>query len=295
MSLDKIRGLLESNNICDTNEFDYRIGEEIGIVSGSPNQIAKNLIGGLMRIDDFRLLLINQGSVNVDLNLVNHSRSAGTLAFAHPGSIIQIRKISDDVNITAIAVSETLFRLSLNNDIPASFNGHLRDFIISPNHDQINIIRNIISAIKLITDTKIVPRAIYSLLASLYSYVNGIYVDLNTDSQKNEHRRQSIVNQFIQLVNTHCAEHHNVGFYADMLCLSSRYLSTIIHKESGKTAKEWIDRALIDSAKVLLRHSDLQVVQIAYDLNFPNPAFFGKFFRRLTGTTPAQYRKSSSL
>ena len=52
-----------------------------------------------------------------------------------------------------------------------------------------------------------------------------------------------------------------------------------------------IDRALITQAKVLLRHSDKSVAQISEDLNFPNPAFFSKYFKRLTAMTPLEYRE----
>lgn len=59
---------------------------------------------------------------------------------------------------------------------------------------------------------------------------------------------------------------------------------------SGVGAKEWIDRAVISTAKVLLRHSDKQTSEIADELNFPNVSFFCKYFKRLTGSTPLQYR-----
>ncbi|MBR4721490.1 MAG: helix-turn-helix domain-containing protein, partial [Muribaculaceae bacterium] len=54
-------------------------------------------------------------------------------------------------------------------------------------------------------------------------------------------------------------------------------------------------RALVAEAKTLLRHTNKQITEIAYDLNFPNPAFFGKFFRRITGTTPRHYRETADI
>ena len=82
-----------------------------------------------------------------------------------------------------------------------------------------------------------------------------------------------------------------LAFYAEKLCITSRYLGTVILNESGVGAKEWIDRAVISTAKVLLRHSDKQTTQIADELNFPNASFFCKYFKRLTRLTPQQYRK----
>jgi len=54
---------------------------------------------------------------------------------------------------------------------------------------------------------------------------------------------------------------------------------------------QWINQAVILEAKVLLKHSDLLVFQISDELGFPNPSFFSKFFKRMTGMTPAEYQK----
>ena len=76
------------------------------------------------------------------------------------------------------------------------------------------------------------------------------------------------------------------------ICLTERYLGTVVRQASGVTAKEWIDRALIARIKVELRHTDKSVARISEEMNFPNPSFFSKYFKRLTQKTPAEYRNS---
>jgi AraC-like DNA-binding protein len=71
------------------------------------------------------------------------------------------------------------------------------------------------------------------------------------------------------------------------------YRSTVIRHVSSITAKEWIDRALITCIKIELKHTDKSVAQISDDMNFPNPSFFSKFFKRETGMTPLKYREES--
>ena len=63
-------------------------------------------------------------------------------------------------------------------------------------------------------------------------------------------------------------------------------------KVSGKAAKQWIDDALVARIKVALRHTDKQMAQISDEMNFPNNSFFNKYFKRLTGLTPGQYRST---
>lgn len=67
----------------------------------------------------------------------------------------------------------------------------------------------------------------------------------------------------------------------------------VIRETSGQTVMQWINQAVILEAKVLLKHSNLLVFQISDELNFPNPSFFSKFFKRMTGMTPAEYQKQT--
>lgn len=68
-------------------------------------------------------------------------------------------------------------------------------------------------------------------------------------------------------------------------------MSTIIRQVSGKSAKQWIDDALVTRIKIELKHSDKTIAHIADDMNFPNPSFMIKFFKRMTGMTPASFRR----
>ncbi len=55
---------------------------------------------------------------------------------------------------------------------------------------------------------------------------------------------------------------------------------------------DWINQPIILEAKVLLKHSNLLVYQVSDELNFPNPSFFSKFFKRMTGMTPHEYQQT---
>lgn len=94
------------------------------------------------------------------------------------------------------------------------------------------------------------------------------------------------------MVNEHAQEAHTLDYYADRLCMTSRYLGTIVSDISGETAKEWIDRALVIKAKIMLRHTDEQVTQIADSLGFPNSSFFCRFFKQHASISPLAYRRN---
>jgi YesN/AraC family two-component response regulator len=109
--------------------------------------------------------------------------------------------------------------------------------------------------------------------------------DTNTSTFKN-----GIVERFMNLVREHYREERLIGFYADKLCITPKYLSKVVKEHTGRSAGEWIERHVILEARAMLQSSDMTIQQISASLNFPNQSFFGKYFKRATGLSPKQYR-----
>jgi len=91
---------------------------------------------------------------------------------------------------------------------------------------------------------------------------------------------------------THYKEERSVSFYADKLCISSKYLSSLVKEVSDKNPVEWITQCVIFESKTLLKSTDMSIQQISDLLNFPNQSFFGKYFKRYCGMSPLQYKQS---
>ena len=103
-------------------------------------------------------------------------------------------------------------------------------------------------------------------------------------------RAEEYFRQFTELLGEHYKHERSVGFYARQLCITSKYLTTLIKRISGKSVSEWIDNYVILEAKTLLKYSNMSVQEIAYYLNFPNQSFFGSYFKRNAGMSPSQYK-----
>ena len=102
-------------------------------------------------------------------------------------------------------------------------------------------------------------------------------------------RAEEYFRQFTELLGEHYKHERSVGFYARQLCITPKYLTTLIKRISGKSVSEWIDNYVILEAKTLLKYSNMSVQEIAYYLNFPNQSFFGSYFKRNAGMSPSQY------
>lgn len=135
-----------------------------------------------------------------------------------------------------------------------------------------------------------------NLLYSLLIEVGSIYYNQLKDLEKKESKPNSYqedqVYKFFTLLLKHHKEERAMQFYADKMCLTPKYLSTVIKEKTGRTAFSWVNEALIASTKYMLKTTDKTILQISEELNFPNPSFFGRFFKKHTGMTPVQYRES---
>ena len=103
--------------------------------------------------------------------------------------------------------------------------------------------------------------------------------------------KNSLVEKFIELVEEHYRQERLIGFYADKLCITPKYLSKLVKEHTGRSAGEWIENHVILNARAMLHSSDMSIQQIATALNFPNQSFFGKYFKRATGISPKHYRQ----
>ncbi len=105
-------------------------------------------------------------------------------------------------------------------------------------------------------------------------------------------RQVTYAQEFMRLLGIHHTHSRDVGFYADKLHISPKYLSHLVKQHTGKSAGEWIGEYVAREAKNMLRYSNKNVQQVAYALNFSTQSAFGKFFKHVTGMSPTEYQKS---
>lgn len=103
-------------------------------------------------------------------------------------------------------------------------------------------------------------------------------------------RKEQIFRDFLILLDKDFRRERSISYYADRMCLTPKYLSTIIREVSGKHGMQWIDEYVALEAKALLHSSEMSVKQISDALNFPSQSMFGRFFRKMTGYSPKQYK-----
>jgi YesN/AraC family two-component response regulator len=106
---------------------------------------------------------------------------------------------------------------------------------------------------------------------------------------------------FLNLMNTKVIQQMNwtligigipaIEYFSDRIHLSGNYLSDLLKKETGYSAKDQINNFVVEKAKTLLLGEQESISSIAYTLGFNYPHYFSRLFKSKTGKTPQEYRK----
>lgn len=256
------------------------------------------------RFDGLLMLYCIRGSVRISVNLNEYDISDNHLIITTPGKILKVTDVPEqdtsNLRYLLIAMSSD-FASGLRLDLKSLLNDGvalMETPVLRLEEDKIKLMSQYLSLMAEVIRMKgeYQEDALRSLVASMLCVVAGVWSERleevrNTTSQTTS-RSRMIFDQFIKLVSEYHTKYRNVGFYADKLCLTPKYLSKLIKTASGRSAPEWIDAYVILEAKNLLKYSDITIKEIVYRLNFPNQSVFYKFFKARTGMTPSDYRNS---
>lgn len=102
----------------------------------------------------------------------------------------------------------------------------------------------------------------------------------------------ALYERFMDLLFLHRGKKRSVTFYASELYITPKYLCAVVKKASGKTPTEWINEKAVHEIEYRLCHTQASLKEIAYELNFTNLSFFGKFFKAHKGLSPKHYRET---
>lgn len=285
--------LLKDINIVRHNEFRF-INAEFGFVTSfSKMETTIFKIGQPYRLQEGRIAIINNGRARVLINLIEYVFRPNYISLIAPGSIIQIIETSQDFDAHMMAIEQNFLPVSGKEEFFAHFLQRKKNLLLPLTTTEQVQIENFITVMwDVLQEPVFRKEVIQHLLAGLLYNIEYIAKNKGQSESSPLTHQNDIFQRFISLVNTYSKTERNVSFYADKLCLTPRYLNTVIRQASQQTVMDWINQSIILEAKVLLKHSNRLVYQISDELNFPNPSFFSKFFKRMTGMTPQEYQKN---
>lgn len=243
------------------------------------------------------VLLCVEGDIHIRIALKEYKVLPKMFCVIATGTIFEVISISDDFKGYMIATRSDFMPVTENTTQVMSFYKYLRNkhcFIFEDK--ELKEFIKLYHSIKLTLEDTEHPFKIpilKSYVRILYYRIVPVAIKESELYDKRPHTRQEeLFQRFINEVEVHYRKERSVKFYADLLCISPKYLSSVIYKVSQRLAGEWIDDYVILEAKTLLKSGRLSIQQISEQLNFPNQSFFGKFFKRYAGMSPKEYKNS---
>lgn len=109
--------------------------------------------------------------------------------------------------------------------------------------------------------------------------------------QEGNSRMETLFHQFLKNIARRRIKKLSVSEYAEELCITPKYLSTVCRTVSGKSPTDWISEYVIEDITHYLKNTELTASQIGIELGFPNASFFGKYVREHLGMSPNEFRK----
>ena len=250
------------------------------------------------RIDAFIIGVGTEGETSVSFNLHEFKLKKDSIFIFTPKNVLQVNS-QQYFKADVIAISPDFMRrinIDIKNMMPL-FLKFVENPALTLTPEESRSMRGMIAQIERETrgpETHFSFDIVSGLIAATIYKVGDImyhYLAEHPEEQNNSHNRaEEYFKQFTHLLGEHFREERSVGFYARQLCITPKYLTTLIKRISGQSVSEWIDNYVILEAKTLLKYSTMSIQEIAYYLNFPNQSFFGSYFKRNTGMSPSQYK-----
>ena len=247
------------------------------------------------KVDVTTAMICLRGEIRGSFNMKPQTTIAPCFNIVLADQILQYEYISDDFEglyiILSKRFSENLFA-SVEERLPLALSVRETPSIpLSP--EGLEMMKTFYGMFHKVIKQKDNPHrmeVVKHLTLAFFYHTGSQMHKLHEKDKKSKH--EAVLERFLNFVQKHHKEERSVGFYADKMCLTPKYLSTLIRQSSGKTAADWIDEYVILEAKALLKSTNMTVQQISDELSFPSQSFFGKYFKRLTGVSPREYKVS---
>ena len=237
------------------------------------------------------LTLLESGKMCGRVNFVPIEATAPCLIVIQPHQTLEIIEQTADTSGRILMFSETfghLLQLQTQYSLIRSFDKQ----IVAPlAPDELPRVTNYLDTLSwMLRDIENPFRreGILHMTRSLFFMLGRYFHQTEDENELSNYDR--ITEQFMLLVQNHCACQRKIEFYATQLSHSTHYLANVVRTTTGKSVSWWITEYTVLEAKRLLAATLLSVHQISQQLCFGDSATFGKFFRRNTGMTPTEFR-----
>ena len=271
--------LLIDDNLSD----EHALASTYGAYEGAPVKMSMTVVA-----------LVQQGEIRLHLNLEDYVVHGGQAIIIPPGTIISSAGHTADWRMAFFAIEEYDHPFLKGNNLIPDYSKEVMggplvmevpEDIMCPLLDTFPLLRRAIQQ----------RGRHYNAIVEDYLSAMGHWlleaIELREGSKTSTsvNRRERVFHQFLLNVQKHYFRERSVQYYAELACLTPKYLGQIIKECSGRRAIDWIDDMVILDAKAMILSGKYSIQEISEKLHFASPSFFRRYFKEHVGCTPGKY------
>lgn len=239
-------------------------------------------------------IFVKEGEGKIEIDLLTYEFKGPCIVNIRQGNIIQNAEFTGDIDASFIVLSkrfcDNLFVLLRDS---SSYSTATLERVVEVPENLVPKFENFYSHVRdIFFDSQSVnayQAMVLAIASFFYECGTKCYLPVVDSFQKSSSR---LTEKFLYLVQQHFRKERFLDFYAHQLEVSSKHLSRTVKETTGFSAVDWIDRFVILEAKVLLKSTTMSIQQISDELNFVSQSFFGKYFKKHTGSSPKKFRNT---
>lgn len=252
---------------------------------------------GNIQVDSYVAIICTSGKAFCKQNGIEINIGKNDFLLCHPNAFVDDIMVNLDFKCKGVVMSptylEAIFFVDGNYwDLDVAIKRtpviHLGDEEAENLLFDLSVLKKKLQQTELPHHAQFIKHLLQSLLFEFYDYL-APHLHLS-DAQYKFSSAEAIFKRFAQMLSRECPAKRNLQYYADQLCITPKYLSTVCKKQCGKTAAELINGITVNYISNMLTSSDKSVKEIATEAGFDNLSFFGKYVRRELGMSPRQFR-----
>lgn len=209
---------------------------------------------------------------------------ANSILFITEGRIIARKKISKNIRGYCMIIdNKALSRALSNESLLSLFEINPVVHVSNESNEWLETVYNLLS--KEVTK----PNPNYMIVDSLFQTVLHKII-ATSDSDHTFTRERKIAFQFRKKAYQNFIEQKDLSFYARQLAVSENYLTRCVTNTFCKPPKRILLEISILHGQLLLQDFSKQISEVAFELNYNDPSYFGRLFKQITRKTPSEYR-----
>lgn len=249
------------------------------------------------RSDFFQLILFKSGQTSLSLNLTDYEANKNCFVIGTPFDIKRINSYKNSKHSLIVFTSDFLEKTGLlkkSSEVLHYFRTPYSPLWKLDPTDALlldSLMKDLAYRHNTMKEHLYGKELLYLSFSTFLYEVAAIGKKIAPLITKQSSRKESLVQSFTSLVKIHFKKQRGLDYYASLLHITPKYLTTTVKEITGKSAGKIIESFVLQEAQMLLENSSLSIAQVTDELNFSDQSFFGKFFKRLTGLSPSAYRK----